>query len=298
MYNPYYNSRTDINSLKSNFDKLYYSDIRKPFKEHVFNVTKTINQDMLIDYIINKVNFKLGKLIINKLIVHTNYLNTTDLLRNHVKVFNLTSDWYENEDYDEGEANIAFFTIILSSIYYFPIYFPNTVEGVGNYAQYLYQHYFSDDECIICLEPSLPSQSLVKPCPDCLDGHKIHNSCLQRWLLDNNTCPLCRIPCRTGNYSPLWWSSNESDEEKLKKAKIQISDLENELVEIKRNYNFEKRRNNEEKENAEESEQMYLRQLKKVNDDLNLVKQENIELTIDGITLQDRLQDCLDDLLS
>jgi len=54
-----------------------------------------------------------------------------------------------------------------------------------------------DKECCICLDDTAESQSrqqwLGLPC-----GHIFHHVCISRWLLTNETCPVCRLNIRVG----------------------------------------------------------------------------------------------------
>ena len=54
-----------------------------------------------------------------------------------------------------------------------------------------------DKECCICLDDTAESQSqqpwLGLPC-----GHIFHHACISRWLLTNETCPVCRLNIRVG----------------------------------------------------------------------------------------------------
>lgn len=45
-------------------------------------------------------------------------------------------------------------------------------------------------ECSVCLESYLPEQALVVL--PCHPSHHFHRSCLEDWLTNNTTCPLCR----------------------------------------------------------------------------------------------------------
>lgn len=47
-----------------------------------------------------------------------------------------------------------------------------------------------DNQCAICLLNIVPDASRSKPCCKCRG--KFHSSCLQRWLEQANSCPLCR----------------------------------------------------------------------------------------------------------
>lgn len=49
-----------------------------------------------------------------------------------------------------------------------------------------------EKECSICLE-NIHFGDLIKCC-NC--SHCFHKDCIERWLQDNKTCPLCRRPCR------------------------------------------------------------------------------------------------------
>ncbi|MBM3453737.1 MAG: E3 ubiquitin protein ligase [Bacteroidetes bacterium] len=52
-------------------------------------------------------------------------------------------------------------------------------------------------ECCICLDDTAESHSqqqwLGLPC-----GHIFHHACISRWLLTNETCPVCRLNIRVG----------------------------------------------------------------------------------------------------
>ena len=48
-------------------------------------------------------------------------------------------------------------------------------------------------DCSICLE-SCPHSGSASKCSTC--EHFFHKSCIQRWLQDHTTCPLCRSPMR------------------------------------------------------------------------------------------------------
>ena len=45
-----------------------------------------------------------------------------------------------------------------------------------------------NEECCICLDDSAIQIWVILPC-----GHTFHNSCITRWLVGNDTCPVCRI---------------------------------------------------------------------------------------------------------
>ena len=45
-------------------------------------------------------------------------------------------------------------------------------------------------ECIICMQEYKDDDD-VTPLP-CHETHYFHTACLQGWLRNNNTCPLCR----------------------------------------------------------------------------------------------------------
>lgn len=42
-------------------------------------------------------------------------------------------------------------------------------------------------ECSICLEQAIPEKQVTLSC-----GHSFHHSCAIGWLMENNTCPMCR----------------------------------------------------------------------------------------------------------
>lgn len=42
------------------------------------------------------------------------------------------------------------------------------------------------DVCSICLDPHIERAAFISIC-----GHYFHNSCMERWLIEKNTCPLC-----------------------------------------------------------------------------------------------------------
>lgn len=47
-------------------------------------------------------------------------------------------------------------------------------------------------DCNICLEKILPNEYIrILPCSDTVN-HKFHTKCIDQWLKENNTCPLCR----------------------------------------------------------------------------------------------------------
>jgi hypothetical protein len=45
-----------------------------------------------------------------------------------------------------------------------------------------------NEECCICLDDSAIQIWVILPC-----GHTFHNSCIMRWLVGNDTCPVCRV---------------------------------------------------------------------------------------------------------
>ena len=45
-----------------------------------------------------------------------------------------------------------------------------------------------NEECCICLDDSAIQIWVILPC-----GHTFHNMCIMRWLVRNNTCPVCRV---------------------------------------------------------------------------------------------------------
>ena len=49
-----------------------------------------------------------------------------------------------------------------------------------------------EKECSICLE-NIHFGDFIKCC-NC--SHCFHKECIERWLENNKTCPLCRRPCR------------------------------------------------------------------------------------------------------
>tara|TARA_B100000900_G_scaffold404791_1_gene413602 strand:- start:697 stop:1185 length:489 start_codon:yes stop_codon:yes gene_type:complete len=49
------------------------------------------------------------------------------------------------------------------------------------------------DTCTICLQKiNLISPKKISSCP-C--GHDFHHSCIKKWVISNNTCPVCREKC-------------------------------------------------------------------------------------------------------
>lgn len=52
---------------------------------------------------------------------------------------------------------------------------------------------FDVQDCAICLEPLNANDKLTKCC-QC--GHCFHKACLDEWLKENQTCPLCRKRCK------------------------------------------------------------------------------------------------------
>jgi hypothetical protein len=48
------------------------------------------------------------------------------------------------------------------------------------------------EQCAICLS-DFTEQDEIVPLP-CDEKHYFHPSCIQGWLRNNNTCPLCKKP--------------------------------------------------------------------------------------------------------
>ena len=49
-------------------------------------------------------------------------------------------------------------------------------------------NHFNLDNCSICLEND--NQQEISKIEKC--GHCFHTNCVQRWLVENNSCPICR----------------------------------------------------------------------------------------------------------
>ncbi|TNV71876.1 hypothetical protein FGO68_gene4156 [Halteria grandinella] len=47
-------------------------------------------------------------------------------------------------------------------------------------------------ECIICLTDFQQGETVIRL--KCNEQHQFHEECLQGWVLNNFTCPLCREP--------------------------------------------------------------------------------------------------------
>jgi len=45
-----------------------------------------------------------------------------------------------------------------------------------------------NEECSICIDTDNTSEWSILPC-----GHKFHRECISKWLLTNQTCPICRL---------------------------------------------------------------------------------------------------------
>jgi len=57
----------------------------------------------------------------------------------------------------------------------------------------------TDFICPICLEPMTPQEKIVQ---STICGHSFHRACIAEWLLEQNTCPLCRKIITTRTLKP------------------------------------------------------------------------------------------------
>ena len=54
------------------------------------------------------------------------------------------------------------------------------------------------DTCSICFDNFDGCKPITPKC-----GHKFHNECLSHWLLENDSCPMCRFPIGVTKVDPI-----------------------------------------------------------------------------------------------
>ncbi len=64
----------------------------------------------------------------------------------------------------------------------------STIDNIKTFIVYENKH---DENCAICSE-IYQVQDIIKAL-SC--GHVFHSTCINTWLLSNDTCPLCRKTC-------------------------------------------------------------------------------------------------------
>jgi len=74
---------------------------------------------------------------------------------------------------------------------------PKEIAALGGIAQV--PVYAADEECSVCLA-DLQVGDTLRSLPNCV--HSFHRSCIDLWLLQSSTCPLCKVevprPCHEG----------------------------------------------------------------------------------------------------
>lgn len=58
-----------------------------------------------------------------------------------------------------------------------------------------FQNFIADDRCCICVEEIQTRDLFTSIC-----GHQFHKGCIDTWLQNNTSCPVCRQPVAPQNY--------------------------------------------------------------------------------------------------
>ncbi len=79
------------------------------------------------------------------------------------------------------------------------------------------------NECIVCMDQINTNQTILR----LICGHYYHQNCIHQWLTKKSSCPQCRhslidnpflIESDSEEESDLWFSEEESDEERIQRA--------------------------------------------------------------------------------
>ncbi len=85
----------------------------------------------------------------------------------------------------------------------------------GPYEQAPQTEEIRDMDCQICLLPDLADKTVDKVVTPC--GHYFHQECLDRWLKDQTTCPVCKRVLRAGEAAAYY-----PDQEEEAQAALQL----------------------------------------------------------------------------
>jgi hypothetical protein len=147
-----------INFPNANYNQEFYINLINTILNHIKNNNIDNIQLHNIDNI-NVLNF-----------INNNHIN--DNAEGNHNIMDVDDDFHIDDNIEVADDNIE----VVDDIQ------PNPVDDD------VYLHIIHEDVCSICLDTmDMGNECVVTPCE-----HYFHSGCIQPWLLEHNSCPLCR----------------------------------------------------------------------------------------------------------